>query len=382
MEILEELLNRRWIIKQEKKELYYAVRDFGEEVRKFVTEKLGFQLLVNSRMVKLEKIPARAENWMGIDEFGDKLEYTFLCMVLMFLEDKEEQEQFVLSQLTEYIAVNIPEERVDWTSYTCRRHLIKVLRFCAYNGIIRVNDGSDEAFAGDFEGEVLYENSGISNYFMRNFSRDIMSFQSIEDFEKSDWLYVNEDRGIARRQRVYNKLILSVGIYRETQADEEFEYLKRYGQRIQQDFNKYFECELQIHRSGAYLIMGDNSGVGRSIPENNGLSDIVLLCNGLITGKVKEGYYQLSANEEIRLSMLEFEQIVLECKERYGPGFIKTYRDKSGGELYKEVLEYMENLEFIYRDNLHQELIIRPVAGKVVGIYPKKFADDIQEEKD
>ena len=54
----------------------------------------------------------------------------------------------------------------------------------------------------DAAGEVLYENTGASRYFMRNFSKDITDYGSPKDFLESDWFAMDEDRGIARRHRV------------------------------------------------------------------------------------------------------------------------------------------------------------------------------------
>ena len=45
MKELEMLLNQRWILKAEDKELYYRVRDSVGELRKYCTEKLGCQIL-------------------------------------------------------------------------------------------------------------------------------------------------------------------------------------------------------------------------------------------------------------------------------------------------------------------------------------------------
>ena len=97
MRTLELLLNRRWILKSRERELYYQVKEelsSGEE-KKFLMEKLGYQVVVNPYMIKVEKMPAVPENWMGILEFKEPIEYVFFCLVLMFLEDKEAEEQFV-----------------------------------------------------------------------------------------------------------------------------------------------------------------------------------------------------------------------------------------------------------------------------------------------
>ena len=36
-------------------------------------------------------------------------------ILLIFLEDKNNEEQFILSNLTEYIKQNYSEEKIDWT---------------------------------------------------------------------------------------------------------------------------------------------------------------------------------------------------------------------------------------------------------------------------
>lgn len=130
MNALEILLGRRWILKSRDRELYYRMKDEAPAIKKFLTEKLGYQMIVNPYLIKIEKMPAKPENWMGILEFNDKIEYVFFCMILMFLEEKEAMEQFVLSELTEYIQGQYQEEQIDWTVYQYRRHLIKVLKYC------------------------------------------------------------------------------------------------------------------------------------------------------------------------------------------------------------------------------------------------------------
>ena len=108
--------------------------------------------------------------------------FTMPKLTIVFQEEKDAQEQFILSQLTEYIASNMPGGAVDWTVYTNRRRMIKVLRFAVAQGILLVTDGSDDAFMDNAEGEVLYENTGASRYFVKNFSRDISEYGKPEGF--------------------------------------------------------------------------------------------------------------------------------------------------------------------------------------------------------
>lgn len=110
MKELEILLNKRWILKSEDKDLYYRIRDAVGDLRKYSTDKLGCQIIDNSLLIKMEKIPVIPETFMGITQFSSKEEYVYLCILLMFLEDKDPQDNFILSQLTEYMTASVPGE--------------------------------------------------------------------------------------------------------------------------------------------------------------------------------------------------------------------------------------------------------------------------------
>lgn len=380
MNELEQLLNRRWILKSDDKELYYKVRDSIGTIRKFAAEKLGCQVIENSLLVKLEKIPAKPEIYMGIEEFTSKEEYAYLCILLMFLEDKDPEEQFVISQLTEYIASHIPGQPVDWTLFVSRRRLVKVLRFAVSQGLLKVTDGSDDLFMDEQAGEVLYENTGASRYFMRSFSKDIMDYGRPSDFEESDWFGVDEDRGLARRHRVYKKILFSVGMYREEGTEEDFEYLKYYGRRLSEDLEQCFDCQVHIHKGSAFFMMGEECYMGTAFPGNNALSDILLLCCTKIREKVSEGAWKVQKDEMIFADAVDFEQMLKDVKRDFGQGFTKNYREMPEGEFVKEILEAMEWWTFIRRIEGTHEIIIYPSAGKMTGSYPEDYKGGGQDE--
>lgn len=371
MKPLEVLLSKRWILKNRDKELYYQLKDEIGKSRDFLTEKLGYQAIVTPNLIKLEKIPAYAQNWMGIQEFSDHLEYIFLCMILMFLEERDLGEQFVLSMLTEYIQGNIKEEQIDWTIYSYRRHLVKVMKYCVKVGILEIDDGSEDNFMKSDEGEVLYQNTGASRYFMKNFSRDISDYQKQEDFLKEEWIGMNEDRGIIRRQRVYRSLLMSPGIYLNDDTEEDFAYVRHYRGMIQEELDRFFDCELQVHKTSAFLVMGEDSNLGKSFPEENTLSDIVLLWCGLFRQKINDGDIKVPVGEDIVISTQQFVAISEECKRRYGNGWIKTYKEMTMGEFCNKLKEYMIIMEMI--KEIYDQIMVYPIVGKVEGCYPKDF---------
>jgi uncharacterized protein (TIGR02678 family) len=141
------LLENFWICKDGSKEDYYKVKRDIPLFQKFVREQLGWKLIHTENLLKLEKIPAHAEGFMGIQAFSEILDYCILCVVLMFLEDKEEGEQFLLSELIDYVETKLKGEVfIDWTSFSQRKSLVRALQYMEKMQMLRVYEGSSEAF--------------------------------------------------------------------------------------------------------------------------------------------------------------------------------------------------------------------------------------------
>lgn len=374
MDELRELLDEYWILKDKDKDKYYRIRDSIPKFRNFISEKLGYQIIMTSDLIKLEKLPGKAEPWMGISTFDNSLEYAFLCLLLMFLEDKEKEEQFLLSQLTEFIQGAFPgDEKIEWTLYSHRRHLIKVLKFAIDIGFIKVNDGNEERFYNDELAEVLYENTGNSKYFMRNFSGNILKYSTLEDLEKDEWLDMDTDRGRIRRNRVYRRIIMSPAVYRDGEDDQDYLYIKNYRNMIQADLEKYLQMDLHVHRNGTFLVLDEEKRYKNSFPESKAISDIVLQVNKIVVAKVKKGELSKNAEDIIIILKTTFDDIIKEAKQRYSMGWSKEYREMKLEKLSKEVISYMKDFSMLMEGKDNNEIIILPLVGKIVGDYPKDF---------
>ena len=155
------LFENFWICKDSDKETFYKVKRDIPNFQKFVREQLGWKLIHTENLLKLEKRPAHAEPFMGISEFTEIRDYCILCAVLMYLEDKEEQEQFLLSELIDYVETQLKSVMaIDWTSFSQRKSLVRVLQYMERLQMLRVYEGKSEAFSQEAGQEVLYENTG------------------------------------------------------------------------------------------------------------------------------------------------------------------------------------------------------------------------------
>ena len=136
------LFEKFWICKDTEKETYYKVKRDIPAFQRFVREQLGWRLVHTENILKLEKRPAHAEPFMGISEFTEIRDYCILCVVLMYLEDKEEQEQFLLSELIDYVETQLKDYmEVDWTSFSQRKSLVRVLQYMEKLQMLRVYEG-------------------------------------------------------------------------------------------------------------------------------------------------------------------------------------------------------------------------------------------------
>lgn len=374
MNVLEKLLSQRWFVKSVNKEEYYQVKDEIGKYQALLSEKLGYHIIVNPYVIKLEKIPAVPENWMGIMEFNEPMDYVFFCLTLMFLEDKEIEGQFILSQLTEFMQSTWKQSDIDWTIYQNRRCLVKVLKYCVKCGILQVYDGSEDSFKNDSQADVLYLNTGVSRYFMRNFAKDITGFNSPEDFIGEDWFGLDEDRGIIRRQRVYRRLLMSMGMERTEETEEDFAYIRTYGKKnIERDFSGLLDCELQIYRNQAFLILSEDTNMGKCFPETNSLSDIALLIAHMIRDMVGRGELEPDMQDRIYMQENQFLDIIETCKKTYQNGFAKLYREMTIKEFCRAVMEYLTQMELI--ETQEGKVRIRAAFCRAVGVYPENFEE-------
>lgn len=247
------LLEKYWICKSSDKETYYKVKRDIPKFQRFVREQLGWKLINNERLLKLEKIPARAESFMGIQEFREIRDYCILCTVLMFLEDKEEQEQFLLSELIDFVGIQLKGMlEVDWTSFSQRKSLVRVLQYMEGLHMLQVYEGSSEAFGQEEGQEVLYENTGYSRYFATSFPFDISTYKSYRDFEQEQIAEIETDRGYLRVNRVYRQLAVCPAYYWGSADDPDSLYLKNQRQWVSRYMEENLGGRLDIHKNAAF----------------------------------------------------------------------------------------------------------------------------------
>ncbi len=372
MEAAKALIENCWIDKKRDKELYMEVRRELPKCQKFFREQLGWTIINNEQILKVEKIPAHAESYMGITDFSESRDYCLFCAVLAFLEDKEEQEQFLLSELVDMLELQLKGVMdMDWTSFTHRKSLVRVLQFCEHMRLLEAYEGSSDNVGSNIGQEILYENTGLSRYIAVNFAYSIANFQSWVDFEKQQNAEGETDRGHYRINRVYRQMAAAPALYWSQSDNPDSIYLKNQRQWIQKNFGEYLGGQLHIHKNAAFLVMDEEESFGERHPREAMLPELVLLFCGRIREKADEGVWMKRQDECIIVSKKEFQKELYDCRDRYRAAWSKEYREMEDEKLLTAVTSYMKSWMMI--DESDGEIVIYPAAGKMIGNYPAEF---------
>jgi uncharacterized protein (TIGR02678 family) len=379
MQELGKLLENYWIDREEDRELFNQVRREVDGYRRFCQEQLGWRLLQNEYVIKLEKVPARALGYMGIRDFTDTRDYVLLCALLIFLDDKEDHEQFLLSELITVLEAQLRNLLpIDWTNYSLRRCLIRVLQFAEKRRLVLVDEGKSEDFDGGGEHEVLYENSGLARYFVTNFGTDIFGFTSYRDFEQPVLEGIDTNRGALRVNRVYRRLAAEPALYWQEASDSDAVYLKNQRASIAANLEKYLGGQLQVQRNCAFWVLEEEESCGEQHPPHARmiLPDIVQLFSGYLYEAVKSGRLTPDACGRVELSGEQLEELLQGCRNQTGTGWSSTYRAMSTPQVLEEVRQYLLDWEMADAGP-GEGLVLLPGAVKVSGSYPASFEAEV-----
>ena len=366
-EELELLLNNFIITKESNKEDYYKIKSKIKKLREFTTNKLGCDIIINSSLIKLEKIPSVIDNTFKIEDFSSMKDYCLLTIMIMFLEDKAKNEQFILSNLTNFIentvaTIQNKEISIDFKDYSTRKSLVDVLKYITKLGIIKLIDGNDNLFKDAIDTEVLYENTGISHYIIRQFKDDIFSFNKPVDF-----LNTTNTEEILSKKRYYTyRSLMFYPNFSYSDFDVDiYNYFINYRNRIITDLKDLLDGDLLIYNNVALLTTVEKNSRVTFPNSRKVLHDIVLLVND----------YIINEKDYLNLEKFEFEQLLKKVHEENNKYFSKEFREMRENTFLEIIEETMKKFKLLKIENNMYKF--SPVIYLTSGNYPKEESNNI-----
>lgn len=368
--IPKELLENFWVLKSDDPKKFYQLKRELKQSQSFINNQIGWKVIANDNLLKIEKTPYRASGYMGITDFNDVDDYLFLVATLIFLEDKGVHEQFLLSQYIEGIEVILGDLiELDWTSYSRRRTLIRVMEYCLNLALLKVTDGSLEGFKSGGEGEVLYENTGLSKYYPVSFNFDVTKIEGVDDL-----VVVLNDSTDTVRNSVYQQLITSPGVTWSSSEDVFGKYLKNQRFNIQKNIDRFLSGELMVFKNSAYLMVSSDDKYGTLHPSGKSISSLVLFVQKRIVEMCNNGELKLLVEDVIEMGAGEFGKLVVGVYNQVLPGLSSEYRNMDINNVIKAVVAYMEDFHLIELDGA--KIIIQGAVARHEGSYPYDFVEE------
>ncbi len=366
------LLDRLWVRRDEDRDLFYQVRRKLPDLRRALREQFGWELICTERVIRLVKEPAKADAAFGISDFCEISDYCLLCGVLLMLEDKDDGQRFLLSELTQavsaYVKPYLPE--LTWERYQCRTSLVRVLQYAEQVGLLRSCEGESNGFAAHQEQEVLYENTGLCRYFSVNFHRDITRYHSVADFEAPPEDGPDQARGAWRTYRVYRQLALAPGVYWDDPADPVYAYIKNQRSAIQRNLDDLIGGKLQVYHNGSFFLPEDGTPCGECFPRDQMLSDVLLLLSERLSEKISCGCFSRSPDDRVHLTRQAFSSELEAVRQENLSQWGKTTAERDLSALTQDVLGELCHWGFAcVEDDI---VTLNPGIALWQGMYPKK----------
>ncbi|QKY69982.1 TIGR02678 family protein [Lentibacillus sp. CBA3610] len=362
------LLEKFWVLRLDEPELYQMIREREKVLKRYVDDKLGFELIVHQHFIKLEKIPVEPKSWMGIQDFQDPRDYAMFCCALAFTENRSVDEQFLLSDICEEIKDLYPGEfPLDWTNYNHRRSLVRVIKVLEKLSILQSVEGEIDRFAMDAEQEVLYETTVYARYFMRSYPRDLFEYETAEAILASEWERHESDE---RRKRVYRRLFISPVVHRGGEDDSDFAYIRNFRNRLREDIEAHTKFRLEVFKNAAMLVTDQRKQELSLFPDQKAIMDVALHVASYMRS---QDAYQPDELGTLRISRINLEEIVAEVQAIYGKGWSKHYRESSITSVTNELTELLQDWEMLETEPVTNAYIIKPLFGRSTGHYPNDF---------
>ena len=382
------LLEHFWILRDRMPAEYSFVRSRLPHLKHYFLDRYGYRIIDHRHFIKLEKIPATPRAWMGIESLTSRRDYVVLCCLLAFLDERQVDEQFLLSQVCEVVKELYPGEEdadpesprapLNWESWEHRKSLVRVLNLAVSRGLVRQVDGQVERFARDAESEVLYEVPVVARYFPISYPQELSRFHTLADLlAGTDHV---EDRLQSRRHRLHRELLLTPAFFRHEAEPEDFAYLRSQRNRMRDDFENRTPYRMALSKHTAMLVVHEQSHRHHTFPNKKSITDLILLFAATVRDAFEATKPELDAEGRWPITTVTMENLLHQCREKTAHGWSKAHRELSPAQFGKLLRRELRDWNMIVEAPEQALVYLCPTLVRRVGRYPSEFTAQHTEE--
>ena len=377
IEALRILFEQFWVLRAKEPEKYRLIREREQKLKRYIGDKFGLELIIHQHFIKLEKIPVNPKGWMGLQAFTSPMDYALFCCVLAFTEQEIQDGQFLLSTLIEELQILYPGEYpLDWTNTRHRRSLVRVLKEMIELSLLQLVEGNIEHFQNSEEVQVLYELTPYTRYFMRSYPDSLLEYYTIEELLGQEWKRHSED---LRRKRVYRQLMMEPFVYRNAQFDDDFDYIRKFRNRLRDDFETHTPFRLEVFKNVAMLTIPESSNKYTLFPDRRSIVDAALQT----MAEIRDQQDDLTVSEfgRIRLPKAELVNFVQRAKDKYGEKWAKKHQDESTEETTNQIITTWQEWQMAGLEEAGRLVTILPGAARMISHYVDPVVNNRAKEE-
>lgn len=421
VEVVQALLNQPFISYSRQPGLYGKARDHYRDLRDWFHEQTGWSLILTRKFVKLEKSPVVWQPWMRVDGLRDGRDYGLFTYGLWYLEGLGDGEQFLLTEMVEAIrdhllAVDIA---IDWTVYDHRLAMSRALKKLRDLEVIAAVEGDESDWARSADGhDVLYEASPLARYVLRQFPKDLASYEQMEELYGLETTPREEtregvrtvrgthadgeggrdghaplvpDAGVAlehagavasdtaavrsRRHRVIRRLLQEAVVYDWQWDEASRRYVQTQRASLIDRLEQWTGLVGHRYREGLVFTWPELTGPMDLFPSQAAMSDLITLFGAELRGVLGEAPDKLErdGNGCIMLTQSEFEGLLVTLRTRSGDLWTKEFRELTSAELASQVAAHLEGWNMGVRSE--SGVILYPGLVRWHGYYDVEAGD-------
>lgn len=368
------LFDLYWIRQEDDPEMFYAIKKQERNLEAYFRTHFRYHLIVEATFTKLEKIPFKAQPYMGILKFERQQSYIFFACLLAYFEDKGEDQQFLLQDACEAIRNYAPEEAgpIRWEDRSTRKGFVEALKFCRDQHIIEEIDQQIEGFRDQMEHEVLLQTTPLFRRILTLYFSDLSLIQTVEEFEDAVKKEIRE--ATTSKQRVMRTWFLESALRHEDLTPEERDALDCGFESWQAEIESQFDFMHVERYKSMSMIVHSEYQYGEYYPDarNNQTMRAAIQWATEVLNQVRKGEVIPDLYGRIRMNEREAFQVFLTVKEKFQYGWNKDFtRIKSPEAAWKIVLEALKQFSIV-KPIGDKQLYCFDLAGRIAGQYQEE----------
>lgn len=360
------LWSEEWIYRDHKPDLFYRIRSHEHELKTIFREWFHYPIYIGDGYVRLIKRPERRVlDPNPTHSLKYQMDFVLYACTLAFMEEKGEDQQFVLRELLESIKAYYPggSDAIWWSDHGVRTSLIRVIKTLEQERLLLMFDRTIEQFRESEDYDLLMQISNGLRHVIRQTRLSLSEYSDMISLREA--LHQEEnDEGKICEQQIWRRLFAQGCLFLSELSQDELVYAERHGLRMQQKLEEVFQGVYLERYASTWILVHDKTREGKTVyPAYNTHSHVITAIGTHLRNRIEQGEQWLNHRGYIALSAHDVFDLFVSVRRANQEHLAKS--NLSDRALWEEVADYMKRLGLLKVVN--DEWIFSDALGRVVG---------------